>query len=411
MLNRVLKDKLFCGLDIGANKLKVGLVELKDGKPEILGAFEHRVCGFRDSCVNDLNEFSECVHQVMTELAQKTGIHMKELEIGLDGNLIDIRKSAAAIPLVDRGNKVIAAGDVRKLNKQARLLGVKMEEEVLHEMPQTYVIDDVNAAANPVGLYGRKLAVQSLMVVSDVDKVKNIIKSINHAGYEVRHIFFGSYACSHLLLTDDQRRNGCVLIDIGATVTSILVFHEGIIKYVDTIPLGGERLTKNIASRLKLNYDLAEEIKRSYATAVPEHIQEEEVLVKRDSGYIPIKHQEIYDAIAEDVDELVDRIDESIRASNLYAYVGAGIKIIGGGALLPGLIERIEAQTKLHVSLAQLQLLAPRNLSNAAVFATSVSIAHRGWQYQDQGAFSAHQHVEWGRRLINKVKELYFEYF
>ncbi len=411
MLNRVLKDKLYCGLDIGANKLKVGLVQLKDGKPEILGAYEHPVCGFRDSCVSDLNEFSECIHQVMTELAQKTGIHMKDIEIGLDGNLIKIRKTAAAIPLVDRGNKVIASGDVRKLNKQARLLGVKMQEEVLHEMPQTYMIDDVNAAANPVGLYGRKLAVQSLMVVSDVDKAKNIIKSINHAGYEVRHIFFGSYACSHLLLAPEQRRNGCVLIDIGATVTSILVFHEGIIKYVDTIPMGGENLTKEIALALKLNYDLAEEIKRSYATALSDHVQEEEVLVKRDNAYIPIKQRDIYDAIAEEVDKLVGRIDDSIRSSNLYEHIGAGIKMVGGGALLPGLIERIEEQTKLSVSLAQLQQLTPRNLSNAAVFATSVSVAHRGWQYQDEGALSAQQHLEWGRRLINKVKDIYFEYF
>ena len=411
MLNRVLKDKLYCGLDIGANKLKVGLVQLKDGEPEILGAYEHPVHGFKDSCVHDLNQFSECIHQVMTELAAKTGVHVKDIEVGLDGNLVKIRKTSAAIPLVDRGNKVIAAGDVRKLNKQARLLGVKMEEEVLHEMPQTYLIDDINAAANPVGLYGRKLAVQSLMVVSDVDKAKNIIKSINHAGYEVRHIFFGSYACSHLLLTPDQRRNGCVLIDIGATVTSILVFHEGIIKYVHAIPIGGQQLTKDIALRLKLNFELAEEIKRSYATAVSSQIQEEEVLVKRDNAYIPIKHGEIYQAISDRLDSLIGQIDDSIRASNLYEYVGSGIRITGGGALLPGLIERIEEKTRLEVSLAQIQQLTPRNVSNAAVFATAVSCAHRGWQFQDQGQMTAQQHVDWGRRLINKVKELYFEYF
>ncbi|MBZ0167561.1 MAG: cell division FtsA domain-containing protein, partial [Candidatus Omnitrophica bacterium] len=204
---------------------------------------------------------------------------------------------------------------------------------------------------------------------------------------------------------------GCVLIDVGAAVTSVLVFHDGIIQYVDAIPMGGQNLTRNIAQKLNLNYELAEEIKRSYGTAIASQIQEEEILVKRDNAYLPIKHQEIYDAIHEDVDDFVLRIDTSIRKSHLYEHLGAGIKMIGGGALLPGLIERIEGQTQLSVSLAQIQKLTPRNVSNAAMFATAISVAHRGWEYQNQGTLSAQQHVEWGQRLINKVKELYFEYF
>ena len=224
MLPRNLNDKVFCGLDIGSQKLKVGLVKVKDSQCEILGAFEHPIYGFKESAVSDLNEFSECINHVLTELSEKTGIRTKELQIGIDGSLIDVRTSSTAIPLVDRGNKVIAEKDLKKLNKQARLLGVKMEEEVLHEMPQMYQVDDMNSATNPVGLYGRKLAVESLMIVSNNDRIKNILKSVNHAGYDVSNLFFGSYVSSDLVLTDKERKQGCVLIDIGSKVTSVMIF-------------------------------------------------------------------------------------------------------------------------------------------------------------------------------------------
>lgn len=412
MLNRVLKDKVFCGLDIGAQKLKVSLIQVKDSKPEILGAFEHPVYGFKDSSVSDLNEFAECINHVLNELAEKTGVRTKELQIGLDGSFIDVRKTSTAIPLVDKGNKVIAAADVRKLNKQARLLGVKMEDEVLHEMPQIYQVDDINSATNPLGLYGRKLAVNSLMIVSNVDRVKNIFKSVNHAGYAVSNLFFGSYVSSELVLTDDLRKKGCVLVDVGANITSVLVFHDSRLKYVETLKMGGNDFTQEIARALGLSFELAEEIKKSYATAIISQIQEdEEILVKRENAYTPIKRIQIYNAILNQVDNFVEEINQSILRSDLYEDLYAGVKMIGGGALLTGLIERIEEKTRLAVSLAQINNINQRNVSNSALFSTAISLAQKGFEESAENNNSKKNHISFGQRMVNKAKELYTEYF
>ncbi len=407
-----MKDKVFCGLDIGSQKLKVSLIQIKDSKPEILGAFEHPIYGFKDSSVSDLNEFADCINHVLNELAEKTGVRTKEIQIGLDGSFIDVRKTSTAIPLVDRGNKVIAATDVRKLNKQARLLGVKMEDEVLHEMPQIYQVDDVNSATNPLGLYGRKLAVQSLIIVSNVDRVKNIFKSVNHAGYDVKNLFFGSYVSSEIVLTDDHRNKGCVLIDVGANTTSVLVFHEGRLKYIETLEMGGNDFTQEIARALSLSFELAEEIKKSYATAIISQIQEdEEILVKRESAYTPIKRIQIYNAILNQVDNFVEEIYQSILRSEFYEDLYAGVKMIGGGALLTGLIEKIEEKTKLAVTLAQINNINQRNVSNSALFSTAISLAQKGFEDSKENDNYRKGQINLGQRMITKVKELYTEYF
>jgi len=412
MLNRISKEKVYCGLDIGSQKIKVGLIQIKDSKPEILGAFEHPVYGFKDSSVSDLNEFSECINHALNELAEKTGVRTKELQIGLDGSFIDVRRTSTAIPLVDKGNKVIALGDIRKLNKQARLLGVKMEDEVLHEMPQIYQVDDVNSATNPLGLFGRKLAVQSMMIVSNIDRIKNIFKSINHAGYDVSNLFYGTYVSSGLVLTEENRKRGCVLIDIGADITSVLVFHESQLKFVETIKVGGNDFTREIARLLNLSFELAEEIKKSYATAIISQIQEdEEILVKRDTAYVPIKRLQIYEAVLPQVDILVEEIYQSILKSGLYEYLCAGVKMIGGGSLLTGLIERIEEKTKLNVSLAQINNINQRNVSNSALFSTAISLAQKGFEDSKENINTRNGHSNWSEKLTNKVKELYMEYF
>jgi len=130
---------------------------------------------------------------------------------------------------LNRGSKIISGRDVKKLNKHARLIGIKVEEELLHDLPQCYQVDDVSQAMNPLGLYGRKLGVRSLLVLTNVNRFRNIIKAINQAGFEVANFYFSSYASAGISLTDADRQDGAALVDIGSKITSVLVFHEGIL--------------------------------------------------------------------------------------------------------------------------------------------------------------------------------------
>ena len=220
MFRKMIGERVYCGLDIGSQRIKVGIIKVTDAKlMELLGVYETKTYGFQDASVSDLGDLSECIHQTIQQLIQKTGVKFKEVNLGFGGELVDVREISAMIPLLDRGSKVISGRDVQRVNKQARSLGMKIEEEVLHDLPQFYKVDDADSAINPIGLYGRKLGVQSLMIYANMNRIRNITKAVHQAGYDVMNIFFSSYASSEVILNENEKKDGSLLIDIGSKST------------------------------------------------------------------------------------------------------------------------------------------------------------------------------------------------
>ena len=303
MLVKMLGEKLYCGLDIGSQSIKTGVIKVQDpNKVEIMGVYESKIYGFKNGSVSDLGELTECIHKALQELTKKIGMKLRELQIGVGGELVESRVTSTVIPLIDRGSKIISNRDIKKVNHQACLLGIKMEEEILHDLPQNYSVDDNDSAVNPLGLYGRKLGVSSLMIITSLNRIHNISKAVQQAGFDVSNLFFSSFVSSKIVLEEDEIIDGCVLIDIGSSITSVLIFKRGILRNFSKIGLGGDNFTKAIAHRLNLPFDLAEEIKISYAGALSsDHHLDEEILVKRESSYIPFKREVIYQSIEPEI--------------------------------------------------------------------------------------------------------------
>ena len=227
----MIREKYYCGLDLGAQKIKAGILKVKDAtQMEIIGVYEQKTAGFRDGAVSDLGELSDCIHAAVNTLLQRTSLKLKEVQLGVGSELIEIREGSTTIPLADRTNKIITRRDMKKVNDQARLLSLKMDEEVLHDLPQQYLVDEVNKALNPGGLYGRKLGVQSLLIFTNTNRIRNIVRAVHQAGYEVPNVFFTSYAAGEVALDDVERARGRVLIDIGDRATSVLLFRDNILR-------------------------------------------------------------------------------------------------------------------------------------------------------------------------------------
>ena len=412
MLKSIIGEKYFCGLDIGSQSIKASLLNAGEhNKPQLQGVFEVGTCGFARNSITDLGEFSECVHQAVSGLSKKAGVKIKDVHLGVNGELIDQRPAAAVIPLLDRGTKIITPRDVKKVQSQARLLGVNMDEVILHEIPQYYKVDDVNMAVNPVGLYGRKLEIHTLMIVVHSTILKNIVKGVNQAGYDVGPMSLSTVAAADAALTRFQKRQGCLLLDIGSTVTNALVFRDENLKQLVTMKWGGRGITQNIARALGIPFGLAEEIKKSYASAVEsDRGRDEELLIKKDEGYVPVKRDTIIRAIEPVIQEFVSALRESLEKTGTGEQLNSGIVMIGGGALLPGLPECIELQTGLPVKIGMIDI-SSRRLHNASKFAAAVGLAHKGFHKAegDKGALGAHG--PGAVRLVQKIKEIYLEYF
>lgn len=413
MFNKVIREKYYCALDVGSQRIKIGIFQIKDSQSiELLGVFEQPTHGLQNGAVNDLGELTECIQHGMQVLLKRTEAKIKEVQLGVGGEFIDTRQTKTVIPLMDKGNKVIAHRDVKKVNNQARLLGINVEEEIVHDFPQNYQIDDSSSALNPLGLYGRKLGVQSLLIVINGNRIRNITKAINQAGYDVGNICFTSYVASDVTLSTQEKEEGCILVDIGSQVTNVLVFKDNVLKGLTKIQLGGDHFTQAIAHQLNLSFDLAEEIKKSYAMASSsEQYHDEEILVKRESNYIPIKRGDIVQAIEPQVETLINNIKSGIEESGTFIQINRGIVVIGGGALLPGLIERIGGALNFSVRLGKFNISMKKKLSNSAIFSSVVGLAQCRFRQSFGYSVSSNGHAHWAKMFTNKFLELYQEYF
>ena len=393
--------------------MKAAVLHIKDNDNiEIVGVYEHKTHGFQNGAVSNLGEFSECVYQTIQPLLDKTGIKLKEIHLGLGGELVEARQTSTVIPLIDKGTKVISSRDIKYVNEQARLLSIKMDEEVLHDLPQQYLVDDVNSALNPKGLYGRKLGVTSMMIMCNVTRLRNITKGINQAGFDVGRTYFNPLAASDVTLTNEDLAEGCILLDVGSELTSVLIFKDRVLKYFDKILCGGDTFTKAIATELGLSFDLAQEVKVSYADALEsQSLLDEEILLKKDDGYTPIKREVILQAIKPHIDQLVNDVEMSIRKSGLSETLNRGIVVLGGGALLPGLIEKIGDVSSFSVRLGGLNMETNKRLRNAASFAPVIGLAQRGFKETFAYSLTNIEDGTWMKRISNKVKDFYQEYF
>lgn len=413
MFKRVKKDKYFCGIDVGSDKVKIGVLERTDnGRFELLGLLEKKTYGFKNGAVSDLSELSECIHDAVNKVSEKTGVKIDSVYLGVNAMLCDFRRGKAVIPLVDKGSKIIALRDIKNVTTQARLLGTKMEEEVLHDLPQNYIVDDVQSAFNPVGLSGRKLGVQSLIIATPSARIRNVTKAVEEAGYDAENTYFSSYAASEVVLTDEDKQQGVIFLDVGSDVTSILIFKDKVLKYVAKLHMGGMSFTRQIAHSVMLPTDLAEEIKKSYAVATAsDSFKDEEILVKRDGEYVPIKRERIYQAIEPIMQDFVTNIKSIIFSSDLFTEVNRGIVLTGGGALLPGFIERVSQEMNCPAQLGKVQIPTQKDIAYVATFSAVVGLAYLGYKDSSRNIISSNEHSTLAQAVVQKVKELYQEYF
>ncbi len=402
MFNKLIKEKYYCGLDIGSQKIKAAVLKVKErSAPEILATSVSKIYGVKGSHVVDLAELSECIYNILNHLNKKAEIKIKEIQVGLSSQLVEFREINAVIPLAERGVKVITRRDMKKVNDQARLLALKMDEELLHDLPQSYSADDVNSMVDPSGLYARKLGVHSLMMVTNITRIQNFLKAIQQTGYNVGNILLSSYVACDVTLEEEEKKNGCVLIDLGAQTTTILLFKDQGLKYISKIDIGGDRLTESIAKKLGLTFDVAEEIKKTYASAYPGQLHmAEEILIKKEIGYVPIKRELVVEAISPILEQWLGLVQESLKACPLFDQWKGNMVFIGGGSSLNGLFERVNQNIPLAMRLGKTSLTC-----------CAVGLAHYGYKKSLKYALLNHTPSSWRQNLTQKLKELYEDYF
>ena len=408
-----MRKRVFFSLDIGNSKLTAVLARAEKQQLRLLASATLPVRGLSKGIVNDLASLVDCVQEILDKLNQEVGMKIKRVLISVNGDYINARSSFAAIALSERANRQISLSDINYLRRQARLLGVRIDETILHEFPQTYILDDDHSTFNPLGLLARKIKLNSYLLSASHTLLGNIKTAIQQAGYEVDGVSYSGVASSFSVLSDEEKKKGVLLVDLGACFTSLLFFKDNRLRDFKMITFGGNDITNDISVGLGLSWELAEELKKtSLILSAAESKASDKVVVRRSGSYKTFERRAIQESAKIRLEEFLNKIKSAIDSSVWKDKMECGIVGVGGTANLEGILEKIEAYTGMHARLGHVKNSSSSGKSLGPQFSAAVGLLYYRTNLNNppnlKNYFSGKTIFE---RSANFLTNLYKEYF
>lgn len=372
-------QNLIVGLDIGTTKIAVIVAERSVTGIDVIGIGTHPSEGLRKGVVINIEATVNSIQRAVEEAELMAGCEISSVYAGIAGSHI---KGFNSHGIVAIKNKEVSTKDVERVIDAAKAVAIPLDREILHILPQEYIVDEQDGIREPLGMSGVRLEAKVHIVTGAVASAQNIVKSANRVGLNVRDIVLEPIASAEAVLSPEEKELGVAMIDIGGGTTDITVFHAGAVKHTAVIPLGGNHITSDISAGLRTPAVSAEEIKRKYGCAYsgisrPQDIIEVPSTGGRDPRIMP-KHSltEIIEPRMEEIFSLVQR--ELIR-SGFDELLTAGIVLTGGTVLLEGSADLAEQVFRLPVRIGYPTGVGGLiDVVNSPAFATGVGLVLYG---------------------------------
>ncbi len=335
-------DDLIVGLDIGTTKVCVIIGQYNEnGQLEITGVGTTPSRGLRRGVVINIETTVRSILNAVESAEMMSGHEIGAVYAGIAGGHIEGINSRGVVAVTGKGRE-ITREDVDRVIDAAKAVAIPMDREVLHVIPQEFVVDEQGGIKNPIGMIGVRLEAEVHIITGAVTSAQNIVKCINRAGFKVSDIVLEPLASSKAALTQDERELGVLLIDIGGGTTDILVQLEGAPYHTEVLSVGGEQVTNDLSIMLKTPLDAAEKIKKeSGCCYLPMIEEDEEVPVPSVGGRPPkpILRRDLAGIIQPRMAEILGMVKEKIERRGYLKLLGGGVVLTGGGSLLTGTAE------------------------------------------------------------------------
>ena len=336
------KENVIVGLDIGTTKTCVVVAEIRETSIEILGVGTHPSEGLRKGVVVNIESTVESIRGALEKAEQSAGLEISSVYVGIAGSHIRGQNSLGIVPVKGRE---VREEDVELAIEAARAIAIPLDRQIIHTIPQYYVVDEQDGIVDPVGMAGVRLEAKAHVVTGAVTSIQNVVKSVNKVGLEVKDLVLEQLAASEAVLSADEKALGVALVDIGGGTTDIAVFSEGSLKHTAVLPVGGNYVTSDIATGLRTPLAEAEKIKIAYGCAFMPLIPKDEMIeVPSVGGREPreVSRQILGRIIEPRMDEILTMVQKEISKSGCEDILAAGIVLTGGGAILEGVPELAE---------------------------------------------------------------------
>jgi cell division protein FtsA len=379
-------ENILVGLDLGTTKVCAIVGEVKDGgQVDIIGIGISPSHGLKKGVVVNIDSTVESVKKAVQEAELMAGVEINSVFVGISGGHIKGINSRGVAAIK---NREVGAADIARAIDGARAVNIPMDQQILHVLPQEFIIDDQDGIKEPLGMSGTRLDVKVHIITGAVTAIQNIVKSCSRAGLSVNDLVLQPLASSRAVLTTEEQELGVVVADVGGGTTDLAFFLEGSLWHTEVLPIGGNHLTNDIAIGLRTPASEAEKIKIKYGCALSSLVKHEETLDVPSVGGRPprlLSRQILCEIIEPRVEELFGMIQQRLKKTGFEDMFASGVVLTGGTALMEGVQDAAERYLGLPIRRG-----TPRNIGglmdvvNSPIYATGVGLVIYGAENQQE---------------------------
>jgi cell division protein FtsA len=343
------KDNLVVGLDIGTTKISAIVGQVVEDGVDVIGVGTSPSKGLRKGVVINIESTVESIRRAIEEAEAIAGGPISSVYTGIAGGHIRGINSHGICALKDRE---VRAADVEKAIDAAQAVAIPLDREVIHVIPQEFVVDEQDGIKDPIGMSGVRLEAKVHIVTAAVTSAQNIVKCCNRAGLNVNDIILEQLAAAEATLTQEEKDLGVALIDIGGGTTDLAVFSGGSLVHTSVLSVGGNHISNDIAIGLRTPLIEAEKIKQKFGCSLSSLVGREETIEVPSVGGRSdriISRQILSEIVEPRVEEIFTLIKQEIVKSGYEDMIASGIVLTGGSTVLEGMPELAEQVFNLPV--------------------------------------------------------------
>ena len=365
------RDGFFTGLDIGTNSIKVLVAEHRNGELNVIGVSNAKSKGVKDGIIVDIEAAATAIKSAISQAEEKAGISIKSVNVGLPGNLLQVEPTQGMIP-VTSDTKEITDQDVENVVKSALTKSMTPDREVITFIPEEFIVDGFQGIRDPRGMMGVRLEMRGLLYTGQRTILHNLRKTVERSGVQVENIIISPLALVRSVLNEGEREFGATVIDMGAGQTTVATIRNQELQFTNILQEGGDYVTKDISKVLKTSQKLAEGLKLNYGEAYPSLASNETFQVEVIGEVEPVEVTESYlaEIISARIKHIFEQIKQELERRHLLDLPG-GIVLIGGNAILPGIVELAQEVFGVGVKLYVQNQVGIRNPAFAHVISLS----------------------------------------
>ena len=337
------REQYLVGLDVGTSKIAAIVGEAIDDEEglDIVGIGLAEAKGIRRGAVVNLEAAVQSIKKAIEEAELTAGVEIDSVHLGLSGAHVKAFNSRGVVAVAGKSRE-ITREDVRRAIDAAKAVALPSGREIVHVLPQDFVVDEQDGIGAPIGMTGARLEVNVHVVTGSTSTTQNIVACVNRAGVEVADTVLEQLAAAEAVLTSDEKELGVALVDIGGGTTDFAIFEKGSLWHTGVVPLGGDHFTNDIAVGLRTPIPEAEKTKRRCGCALSALVDEDETIeVASVGGRQPrvMSRRILSEVLQPRAEEIFHQLWDEIRRAGYERSLNSGIVLTGGGSILDGMPE------------------------------------------------------------------------